>query len=176
MINIEVNETDFFLPEDGQQAEQQFLDLLHNPGETWICAFGFTLQAMFDEIKKADAAGVKVHILLDHTQEVGHAEAPKVKDLVACLKNGDVTVTTAGLNSGKKSNIWHWKGLVVASLNPKSPPCCWEGSTNFSDNAWTQGNSARVFCSAEWAQTFIKQFEAHRQWALENEPQYQITK
>src|SRR5260370_1329535 len=175
MIHITVDEVDYFLPEDGKEAETQFLDLLNNPGETWICAFGFTLQPMFDAIKKADVAGVKIHILLDHTQEVGHAEAPKVKDLVTSLKNGDVTVTTAGINNGKKSQIWHGKGIVVQAVDGGNNHC-WEGSTNFSESAWFQGNSARIFRNDIWADTFIKQFELHRQWAQENEPQYQLTK
>ncbi|SRR5579883_1283926 len=172
MIEISIQEQDYFLPEDGNQAEQTFLDLLNNPGETWICAFGFTLQPMFDAIKKADAAGVKIHILLDHSQSTGRAESPKVKDLVASLKNGDVTITTAGANSGAPSQIWHWKGLVVSE--PQGAPNCWEGSTNFSASAWNQGNSARLFKNQEWAQVFVNQFNVHRAWARENEPQYQL--
>jgi PLD-like domain len=178
-INIEVKETDYFLPEDGQIAEAKFLEILNNPGETWIGAFGFTLQPMFDAIKKADAAGVKVHILLDHSQSGGTAEHPKVQDLVNTLKNGDVTITTAGLNSDKPSQIWHFKGMVVRTAGDLGDQADandfnWEGSTNFSESAWFQGNSARVFQSADWADVFIKQQEAHRAWALAHEPQYQL--
>jgi len=53
MITISVTETDYFLPEDGKIAEAKFLELLNNLTEVWICAFGFTLQPMFDELKKA---------------------------------------------------------------------------------------------------------------------------
>lgn len=173
MITITITETDYFLPEDGQVAEQAFLGLLNNLTEVWICAFGFTLQPMFDGLKRADAAGAKLHILLDHSQEVGKAEAPRVQDLVAHLKHGDVTITTAGVNSAQKDQIWHWKGLVVTAKDGHEPHC-WEGSTNFSLSAWFQGNSARVFRSSVWAQAFVKQFEAHRAWALQYEPQYQI--
>ena len=129
---------------------------------------------MFDELKKADKAGAKIHVLLDHSQETGKAEAPKVKDLVSNLKHGDVTITTAGVNSKAPSQIWHWKGMVVAARDGKDN-YCWEGSTNFSASGWLQGNSARVFRSSVWAQAFIKQFEAHRAWARANEPQYQIS-
>ncbi len=175
MISITITETDYFLPEDGKVAEQKFLELLKNFSEIWICAFGFTLQPMFDELKKADAAGAKLHILIDHSQAMGKAELPKLKDLVANLKHSDVTITTAGVNSDQKDQIWHWKGMVVKSTDGKEYQC-WEGSTNFSQSAWFQGNSARVFTSTVWAQTFIKQFEIHRAWALANERQYQITK
>ena len=175
MITLTITETDYFLPEDGKAAELKFLELLKSFSEVWICAFGFTLQPMFDDLKKADGTGAKLHILLDHSQALGKAELPKLKDLVSNIKNSDVTITTAGVNSEKKDQIWHWKGMVVKPADGKEYHC-WEGSTNFTQSAWFQGNSARVFRSTLWAQTFIKQFEAHRAWALANEPQYQITK
>ena len=175
MITLTITETDYFLPEDGKVAEQKFLEMLRSFSEVWICAFGFTLQPMFDELKKADAAGARLHILLDHSQSLGKAELPRLKDLVSSIKNSDVTITTAGVNSDKKDQIWHWKGMVVKPTDGKEYSC-WEGSTNFTQSAWFQGNSARVFRSNVWAQTFIKQFELHRAWALANEPQYQITK
>ncbi len=84
-----------------------------------------------------------------------------------------MTLTTAGVNSAKKDQIWHWKGMVVIPKDGKEY-YCWEGSTNFSASAWFQGNSARIFRSTQWAQSFIKQFNLHRQWALQNEPQYQV--
>ena len=174
MFTITVTETDYFLPEDGTSAEQDFLGLLGKFSEVWICAFGFTLQPMFAALKAADAAGAKIHILLDHSQEAGKAEAPEVQDLVNHLQHGDVTITTAGVHSGRPSQIWHWKGMVVTAAEGRENHC-WEGSTNFSQSAWFQGNSARVFRSNVWAQKFIEQFEAHKAWALKNEPQYQVT-
>lgn len=172
MITITVTEKDFFLPEDGDAAKKEFLNLLSKLSEVWISAFSFTLQPMFDELKKADASGAKIHLLLDHSQSIGQAEASKVKDLAASLKHGDVTITTAGINSGAPDQIWHWKGLVVTPTDAKEKHC-WEGSTNFSLSGWLQGNSARLFRSDAWAKVFIAQFEAHRAWARANEPQYQ---
>ena len=173
MIDITVRETDFFLPEDGSAAEKHFLDLLNELSEVWISAFGFTLQPMFDELKKADAAGAKIHLLLDHSQAVGQAEAPKVKDLAANLKHGDLTITTAGIHSGAPDQIWQWKGMVVQPTDGKAKHC-WEGSTNFSLSGWLQGNSARIFRSDAWATVFIHQFNEHKAWARKNEPQYQV--
>jgi hypothetical protein len=54
-------------------------------------------------------------------------------------------------------------------------PWCWEGSVNFSDSGWFQGNSARLFRSKAWADAFIAQHELHREWALTNEARYQST-
>ena len=113
MFTISITETDYFMPEDGTTAEQKFLALLANPGEVWMSAYSFTLQPMFGELLKADARGVKIHLLLDHSQEAGRAEAAQVKDLATRLKHGDVTITTAGINSRAPSAIWHWKGFVV---------------------------------------------------------------
>lgn len=186
MIEISLTEKDFFLPEDGDLAKGVFLNLLQNYDEVWICAFGFTLQPMFDEIKAADARGAKCHLLLDHSQSAGHAEAPKVKDLAQSLKNGDLTITTAGINSGKPSDIWHTKGVVAVYddgntdtnrfLGGAVAPAkfCWEGSVNFSISGWDQGNTARIFTSEEWADIFVKQAQTHIAWARQNEPQYQI--
>ena len=180
-LKITVNETDYFMPEDGAVALAILTDLFQSEKycELWICAYGFTLQPMFDSIKAADARGVKCHILLDHTQSAGRAEAPLVKALVDSLKVSDVTITTAGLNSGKPSQIWHWKGFVASykfgeAQKAESFYICWEGSTNFSASAWDQGNSARVFVNDDWAGKFITQQQAHIAWARANEPQYQI--
>ncbi len=173
MITITLTETDYFLPEDGDAARQQFLGLLNKLSEVWLSAFGFTLQPMFDELKQADASGAKIHLLLDHSQSVGQAEAPRVRDLAANLRHGDLTITTAGIHSGAPNQIWHWKGMVVTPTDAREKHC-WEGSTNFTLGAWLQGNSARVFRSDDWAKVFIRQFEAHRAWARANEPQYQL--
>jgi hypothetical protein len=173
VITITVTETDYFLPEDGQAAKEAFLALLDQLTEVWICAYGFTLQSMFGELKRADAKGATLHVLLDHSEAETMAEAGKVRDLVSNLKRGDVTITTAGANSQRPAYIWHWKGRVIKPAAPQAFQC-WEGSTNFTESAWFEGNSARSFRSDLWAQTFIHQFEVHRAWALANEPQYQV--
>lgn len=174
MIHLSLTEDDYFLPEDGVEARERFLQLLGDFNEIWIAAFGFTLQPMFDDLKAADAAGKHIHLLLDHSQSTGRAEAPKVKALAESLEHGDLTITTAGVNSGKPSQIWHFKAIVAK--NSTGDDICWEGSTNFSDSAWNQGNSARIFSSSSWADIFRMQFELHRAWARQFEPQYQVQK
>jgi hypothetical protein len=174
VIQIDVTETDYFLPEDGAAAEAAFLELLQSPGETWVSAFGCTLAPLFDSVAAADAAGVPIHLLLDHSQSQGHAEAPKVKALAHTLRHGDLTITTAGGGSAEPSQIWHTKGMVVAAADGGAP-WCWEGSVNFSASGWKQGNTARLFRSKEWAEAFIQQFTVHRDWARHYEPQYQLT-
>ena len=166
-IDLNIQSRYYFLPEDGDQAKVEFLAMLHDPAETYVSAYGFTLQALFDEILLADKAGVPVHILLDHTQATGHAEAPKVKALHDALTCGDITITTAGPGGHAASQIWHWKGMVVGNA-------CWYGSVNFSDSGWNQGNGASLFTAPAWAAKFVEQFQLHRDWARANEPQYQV--
>lgn len=180
IVGLTVTEDDYFLPEGGDAAKARFLSLLNDPAlkVCYISAFGFTLQPMFDAIIAADARGVEFDILLDHSQSTGTAEAPKVANLVKTLKNSHITITTAGLNSSKPSDIYHWKAMVLYlnrdQMEPVTDtPTCWEGSTNFSIGGWDQGNSARVFQSEPWAQMFVDKFLAHKAWARENEPQYQ---
>lgn len=174
IAGLTVTEDDYFLPEGGDAARARFLAILADPAlkEIWISSYGFTLQPMFAALKEADARGAMIHLLLDHSQETGKAEAPLVQDLVDSLQHGDVTITTAGVGSARTSDIWHWKAMVV-DLG-EDTLTCWEGSTNFSAGGWDQGNSARVFKSDVWGETFKSQFAVHKAWAVENEPQYQL--
>lgn len=176
MITITVTETDYFLPEDGDVAQQRFLELLKQPRQVYLSGFGFTLQPMFDELANADNAGATIDLLLDHSQSNGRAEKPKINALAKSFeKNGrsTITITTAGVNSAKPDQIWHWKGFVALGQDAEDYDC-WEGSTNFSLSAWFQGNSCRVFQSPEWTNLFIKQFLTHKAWARQNQPQHQV--
>jgi hypothetical protein len=138
VITITVTETDYFLPEDGQAAREAFLALLDQLTEVWICAYGFTLQPMFDELKQADTNGATLHILLDHSEAETRAEAGKVRDLVSNLKHGEVTITTAGTNSQRPAHLWHWEGMAVKPADGHVFQC-WEGTTNFTESAWFEG-------------------------------------
>ena len=173
LSQLAIVEDDYFLPEGGLAAKARFLSILGDSRlkQAYISAYGFTLQPMFDAIIAADARGVVFDIILDHSQSTGTAEAPLVAKLVATLKNSHITISTAGVGSGKPSSIYHWKAMVLKQDN--GPAVCWEGSTNFSGGAWDQGNSARVFSSDAWANAFIIKFLAHKSWARVNEPQYQ---
>ncbi len=167
-----LSETDYFLPEDGPQAEADFLSLVRTPGRVFIAAFGCTMPELFDALKMHDAAGHPCALLLDHLQSMGHAEARDLDDFFFASKFADVTITTAGINSRQPSQLWHIKGAVVVPSDG-SVPLCWEGSVNFSPNGWAQGNTARSFRSQEWAAAFLVLFNRHRAYARESEAQYQ---
>lgn len=165
--------TIYLLPEDGPLARAVFVGLLKSPGETFISAYGFTEDDLINAIYAADSSGVAVHILLDHTQSCGRTEAPKVKRLAESLKNGDVTITTAGVGSGCPSQIWHDKAMVVRATDG-GEDFIWWGSVNFSDSGWDQGNIACLLRSTAFANALVAQVEAHISWARKHEPQYQI--
>lgn len=172
MFDQTITERCFFLPDDGDAAKSQFLQLLHSPGETWVSAYGFSLAELVEEIKAADANGVLIHLLLDHTQACGPTEKAIVQDLAATLQHGDITITTAGQGSHQATQIHHWKSLVVDALDG-GEPWCWRGSVNFSPSGFNQGNEASCFRSAIWAGKFIAVFDEHRAWARLHEAQYQ---
>lgn len=187
MITVNIlGEKDYFLPEDQQIAQNDFVDLLndykkYSPAipEYWISTYELTYQPLFQCLTAAALAGTKIHILLDSsTYNSAYPSVQKeIQQLAALLKvhGGEITITTAGPGSTQpKQAIWHWKGVVV-SINGQSTPNwivdCWEGSTNFTASGWQEGNSARRFSSTDWANAFIMQFTVHRTWAQENIPQ-----
>jgi len=157
-----VDLTTYLLPGDGPQAHQDFLALLHNPGETWIAAYGFTDAQLIAELDAADRAGVAIHCLLDLTQAGGRSERAALQGLQ--LPRGDVTFATAGPRSKRSSQIMHSKIMVVR--DPAGGPAhCWTGSVNFSESGWLQANCVTLFRSDEWADAFRCWFEEMRAWA-----------
>ena len=157
--------TCYLMPGDGPVAEQQLLQHMNDPGETYIIAYAFTLTPMINEIMAAHQRGVPIHIYLDSSQLTDPEEEPLVKQLAAA--GVEVTIGTSPEGS---QYICHTKGLVSST----DPVWCWEGSTNFSDDAWHQVNTAMCFSSQEWHDEFVGQFIALRQFAWSNERSLQV--
>ena len=176
MITI-TNKTEdcYFLPEDGELARQRFLDTLAMPGDLYISCFGFTLQEAFDAIAANDAKGFKQSLLLDYTQASGQYAKPKIKDLLSKTKNCSIILTSAGDKSKRTTSYWHWKGMAKTNTDKRKAPICIDGSTNISISAFYQGNSMRFFNNKLWADTFIAQHNANKEWALKNLKHYQPT-
>jgi hypothetical protein len=157
----------FLLPGDGDEALAEFLTALNSPFPTYIIAYNFSLAAMIDEILKAHANGVPIHIYLDHTQSTGPSERDGVQKLIA--SGLDVTIGTSPKGS---AFICHTKGLIVLD-NPLAPYCL-EGSTNFSKSGFNQVNTMNSFRSLEWANNFRQQFALLKSFAWVNEKDYQL--
>ena len=159
--------TCYLLPDDGTAAEREFLTHISDPGETYIIAYGFTLVPMIDDLIAAHNKGVPLHIFLDHTQSEGTMQKPLVQRLV----DSGIEVTIGTSPAGSKY-ICHTKGLV----SNDNPVWCWEGSTNFSQSAWNQVNTAMVFSSQQWYDNFVAQFKQIRQFAWSKERLFQVMK
>lgn len=164
--------TVYTLPKDGDDARAVFLELLHSPGETWIADYGFTEADLCREIETADQNGIIVHLLLDRSQAAGSTERKVLADLIAQLKQSDVTITTAGPLSKSPSQIMHSKAMVVRATDG-GEDWCWFGSVNFSESGWLQANVAARLRSNAWADDFRAFFETTRAWAREKVPQIQ---
>jgi len=166
---IDTQITCYLLPQDGVVAKQEFLAHLLDPGETWIIAYAFTLPDMIQDILKAHAQGVPLHIYLDHSQSTGTAEQPLLQQLV----KAGIEVTIGTSPAGSKF-ICHTKGIVSDPGKTGGTLWCWEGSTNFSLSAWQQVNTALVFASQKWRDEFVAQFEALRAFAWSQERALQL--
>ena len=153
----------YLLPTDAVAAEKDFLDHLRGKGETWIIAYGFTLVPMIDELIGVHKRGKKLHLYLDHTQASGKAETVDVDRLVHA--GVEVTIGTSPV----RGLICHTKGVVVDGVHP----WCWEGSVNFSNNGFSQVNTAMAFESKLWRDRFVQQFEELRAFAWAKERRYQ---
>ncbi|HUI00771.1 MAG TPA: phospholipase D-like domain-containing protein [Nitrososphaerales archaeon] len=166
-FQIQATITCYLLPGDGAVAQAEFLKHISDPGETYIIAYGFTLVPMIDDLIAAHQNGVPLHIFLDHTQAEGSMEQPEVQRLVdAGLE------VTIGTSPAGTQYICHTKGVV----SNDDPVWCWEGSTNFSQSAWDQVNTAMVFSAQAWYDNFVAQFVQIRQFAWTKEGQFQVMK
>lgn len=163
-------ELDFFLPDAHAAASQQIVQLINNNCTTiWISTYELTYTPLVEALESAAKNGAVIHILLDvstYTQLSAEEkeELKALADIISANK-GDITLTKAGDKSPEPNNIWHWKAMVVEAAD-KGQAYCWEGSTNFTYAGWDEGNSARLFRSDIWAEAFIQQFNANKNWAL----------
>ncbi len=168
-FQITTTVTCYLLPDDGAQAQADFLKHLLDPGETWIIAYAFTLTGMINDLLAAHKAGIPLHIYLDHSQEVGKVEKPLVQQLVSA--GVEVTIGTSPAGS---QYICHTKGMVSDPAANGGALWCWEGSTNFSLSAWKQVNTALVFASQQWRNEFVAQFQGLVEYAWTNEKSMQL--
>lgn len=177
-------------PDDAVEGKIAFLDVLHNPAETWILAYAFTMPELADEVIAAHKDGVKFHIYVDHSQTgnvlplpgmdyqfVWGADAEARADPVALALRQRTVIqnlveagveVTIGTSYAGPGFIAHEKGFATADDD------CWEGSTNFSESAWSQINSAMEFVSPEWAQHLRNTIKQAVEYAWAHEKSYQL--
>lgn len=161
--------TTYSLPEEGKEAQNCFLSILHNEHETYMEMYGDTLKELYDELKVAYNKGVKLHIMLDHTQSCGPTEHLMVIDLITTCPNLDLTITTAGVDAEKSSQIAHRKRIMDVSGNVVF------GSVNASrDGYFSQTNDMVNFNSVDYTTVAIVKFIERKTWAHLHHPEYQV--
>lgn len=166
-LTFDTTLTTYQLPDDKEELHKVFLYELLNRGETYLVSYGFTEKVMIDELLAAHAAGILVHLYLDHTQSAGRTERVQVQRLVDA--GMDVTIGTSIEGS---AYICHTKGFVVLE-NPEAP-FCWTGSLNFSDSGWHQENYVTTFSNKGWAGSFIDNFHRMKEFAWSHERKFQL--
>ena len=156
--NQPINEICFFLPEDGDIAKQTFLKQFNDPNLTmvYIKAFAFNLDELLKKIEELDSKGIVTKTLADVVQARNPSSWEKIVATHKKLKVGEILLTTAGCGSKLPSTIWHSKACVL--LRGNLPAICQEGSANFSNSAYLQSNTMRIFQSQTWSDEFIKHF------------------
>lgn len=155
----------YLLPGDGPVAEELLLQHMGDGFELYQMGYAFTLDPMITALLAAHGAGRAIHLYLDHSESITDDEAPLVKRLVAA--GVEVTI---GTSPAGPQYIAHSKAFTCLH----DPPFCWEGSTNFSESAFHQGNTVMALVSPEWSAQFIAQFRAFRQFAWTSERDLQL--
>jgi len=172
--NNSINETVYILPEDGDVAKKNLLELFDDPDidSVYINAYGITLSSLAEKIKKLDSNGIHVEILSDYVQSRGKTAWAIAKDIHENLKFGSITLTTAGINSDNPGAIYHHKNITFRFKN--KPAINFMGSANFSSGSWSQGNVCQIFESQEFSDKIVEYFKAHKEWALKNRYDKQV--
>lgn len=156
---IQLGVQTYFSPDDDTQ--QVFLDLLSQAHQTiHIAIYSWHLPIAMDAVKAAIARGVKVYLLMDHSQSTGHYEAPEVQGLVDL--GAVVVIGTSRLHA-----ILHDKYVVVDGLHVLS------GSWNFSLSASKEANFLTVVSNPEFAALFMANWQRQHDWIVAHEPQWQ---
>lgn len=148
-----------FSPDDDTAGE--FIKWLSGAQKSiHIAIYGFHLPNLLEVLIAKQKDGVGVHLVMDRTQAMGHAEHPEVDELI---KNGvDVVIGTS-----QKHRIMHNKFTVVDELEVE------DGSWNYSESASLESNVQNYVRSKERAALFLDKWNEIHDWILKNEPKYQ---
>ncbi len=137
----------------------------------YIADYGLTMPDLVDALIAKAAQGVRVVVVLDHTESTGTAEHPLVLRLVeAATRTPLLSVVIATSPTG---HIMHLKTMVIDA---------WlvvDGSYNFSgkrneEGAQAEVNDLNIVPSRKRAALFTGRIMALHDWALTHEARYQV--
>lgn len=155
-------------PNDATVGQQNFLAFFTDPNETWLRAYGFTMQDLVDDIIAAAQKGTAYHIFLDLTESLTKTEKPLVQQLAQAFEPIEACDLTIGTSQAGRRYIMHQKGFATSNAD------CWEGSINFSASGWLQVNSAMQFNDSTWRDQFKLSFYEDQAYAWDKERSYQV--
>lgn len=118
----------------------------------YIVIYGFTLAPLMDTLIAQHQAGVRVSLILDHTQAAGVAERAQVTRLL------EAKVPLFIGTSPVHRQILHSKFTVVDERTVES------GSWNYSLSASAQSNTLTFVEDADYARAYLEHF--HRLWGF----------
>lgn len=172
MINDTVDIKQYFLPENADETLQALVDYLNAPEPFLGMVYQFSHPVVIQAMRDADAKGIANHLILDEVQEAG-SEKEVVLALAKDLKYGSLTISTAGINSTKPSNISHDKIFVKKGAEGWQSTV-WQGSLNISVSAFSQTNTVVEFNSDKVANEFARLWQEHHDWAWQHLANKQI--
>jgi hypothetical protein len=149
-------------PEDKVAGKAAFIAQWENPIERWIRAYALTMRELVSPIIEANKIAPQ-HLYVDKSCMSDAPQKVIVDEIVA----GGVEVTIGTSPAGPEF-IAHTKSVIA--VNGDS----WEGSTNFSESAWSQVNTAFQFTSLPWAVMMVIAFNRDVVYAWEHYPTSQL--
>lgn len=126
-----------------------------------IIIYGLHLPALTDLLIAKHQAGVRVGLILDHTQAAGRAEAGEVARLVAA--GVPLVIGTSPVHG----QILHTKATIVDEVDVES------GSWNYSLSASQQSNTLTFVHDAEYARAYLDHWHRIRGFVTLHDMLYQ---
>lgn len=161
-------------PDDAVLGKQRVFDEIAGATVSLhLFMYGFADIDLALALVAAQARGVQVEMILDHTEATTPSELVIFHRMMQeGFPQANVCITTS-----PKKAIMHRKGVLVNALGDESARKVWiTGSTNWSKQAFEkQDNDLIVIESAEVVALQLESFNALFAWGLANEPAYQTT-
>ena len=140
-----------FAPFDS--TAQEYLSFVASAKQSiYVLIYGFHLPPLTDLLIAKHTAGVKVNIILDHSQAEGRAEAQEVQKLV------DAGVPLLIGTSPIHHQILHTKATIIDEHAVES------GSWNYSLSASAQSNTLTFVDDHDYARAYLDHW--HRIWGF----------
>ena len=149
-----------FAPMD--QTTDEYLAFVQSAQHSiYILIYGYHLPALGDLLVAKHKAGVKVNVILDHSQAEGRAESAEVQKLV------DAGVPLLIGTSPVHHQILHTKATIIDEVAVES------GSWNYSLSASQQSNTLTFVHDTDYARAYLQHWHVIRGFVALHDMVYQ---